>query len=241
VDLRLYARVLWRFRFLVVLGLLVGTLLALLAATRIEVVDGSPRLSYRENEQWESKATLLVTEHGFPEGYSAPSIDDATEAGSAPDARFADPNRLASLAVVYAHLAQTGPIRRLLQHEGLADATIDVTVRSSQAEGALPFIDLVASSSSPEAATAAAVRGAAALRDYIVERQMTNAVPSDERVVLEVLGSAGPADLVAGRPKAAPVLAFLAVMLTVLAAVFVLDNLRPRWPTTRRVTHISQN
>lgn len=231
MDLRLYVRVLWRFRFLVVLGLLAGSMLGLLSAVRVELVNGSPRLAYRAAEKWEARATLLVTEHGFPEGYKAPVVDDeaqgAGDVGSV-ERPFADPSRFSSLAVVYAHLAQTDAIQSVLPRDAAGDATVTVSARSSPSLGPLPFIDVDAVAASPPAAVRVAERAAAALRDYIAARQAANGVPEDERVVLTVVGDPTDATLLASRPKAGPVMAFLTVMLVVLASAFVLENLRPR-------------
>jgi hypothetical protein len=228
MDLTLYARVLWRFRFLVVLGVLAASMLALVSAVEVDVVDGSPRFSYRAAEQWQSQATLLVTEPGFPEGYKAPFVDGDEVSGSAARGtpRFADPGRFASLAVLYANLVGTGPVRGLLQSRGPVDGTIEASARSSPSEGALPFVDVAAVSATPAASMRLAQRGAEALRDYIAREQAANGVPEEDRVVLTMLGEPGKAQLLAGRPKAVPIVAFLAALLAVLATAFALENLR---------------
>lgn len=237
MDLSLHARVLWRFRFLVVLGVLAGSVLALLSAVDVDVVGGSPRFSYRAAEQWRSQATLLVTEPGFPEGYKAPFVDSQGKGGSAAGRRprFADPRRFATLAVVYAHLAGTGPVLRLLRSRAPVDGMIEVSARSSQSEGALPFVDVAAVAATPATSMRLAMREAEALRDYVVGRQAANGVPEKDRVVLTMLGEAGKPELIAGRPKALPIVAFLAVLLGVLATAFALENLRPRSAARRDV------
>ena len=70
MDLQLYFRVLWRFRLLTIVGLLVALLLALLSVVSIGSSSGSLGLQYRESEQWASRATVLVTEKKFPLGRS---------------------------------------------------------------------------------------------------------------------------------------------------------------------------
>ena len=104
MDLALYARVFWRFRLLVVLGLLLAVTLALLSIVRVST-DG---LTYRQQEQWVSRAMLLITEPQFPEGRSVfeqsipPVSTDTPQTYAAP---FANPDRFVALANLYAQLA----------------------------------------------------------------------------------------------------------------------------------------
>ena len=66
MDLGLYFRVLWRFRFLVALGLLAAFALAALSLFSV-----SPSgVTYRQSEVWSASAKILVSQEGFPEGRS---------------------------------------------------------------------------------------------------------------------------------------------------------------------------
>ena len=67
MDLPLFFRVLWRFKWLVFLGVFVATALAFLSVFRIDTENGFA-VEYRQNEQWVSVATVLVTEADFPLG-----------------------------------------------------------------------------------------------------------------------------------------------------------------------------
>ena len=64
MDLSLYGRVIWRFRWLVVLGLILAIALAVLSVAKVS----SHGLSYRKHEVWQSSTTVLLTQHGFPWG-----------------------------------------------------------------------------------------------------------------------------------------------------------------------------
>ena len=64
MDFGLYVRVLWRFRLLVVLGLILALSLAMLSFVRV----GTDGVTYRQTELWASTTRLLVTQTGFPEG-----------------------------------------------------------------------------------------------------------------------------------------------------------------------------
>ena len=231
MDLRLYARVLWRFRFLVVLGIIAGSVLSVVSAASVTVADGVPRLAYRDGATWEARGTLLVTERGFPEGYKTIPEPDAVSGAAgedAGDATFGDPSRFARLAVLYAHLGQTNGVQSRVGRDMLEAGKISVSARSSPSLGALPFVDVVATARSAGAAERLANAGIEALRDYVAAEQAANRVPAADRVVLAIVGHPESATLVAGRPKARPVVAFLAVMLVAVTLAFVLENVRPQ-------------
>ncbi len=70
MDLPLFFGVLWRFRWLVFLGVFVAAALAFLSVFRIDTENGFA-VEYRQSEQWVSVATVLVTEGDFPLGRAA--------------------------------------------------------------------------------------------------------------------------------------------------------------------------
>src|SRR5688572_23274106 len=122
MDLQLYARVLWRFKFIVLLGLLLALALSLLSTVRI-TNDG---IKYRDKELWSSTMRLLVTQSGFPEGRlygqepTPPGQDPATTPPvvSQPDFPLVDPGRFNNLAILYAELATSDPVRQLMRRDG---------------------------------------------------------------------------------------------------------------------------
>ena len=61
MDLSLYGRVIWRFRWLVALGLILAIALSVLSIAKVS----SHGLSYRKHEIWQSSSTVLLTQHGF--------------------------------------------------------------------------------------------------------------------------------------------------------------------------------
>ena len=65
VDFRLYARVIWRFKWVVMLGLIVAVGLAGLSVVK---VGKGGKIAYRQAELWASTARLGVTQQGFPWG-----------------------------------------------------------------------------------------------------------------------------------------------------------------------------
>jgi len=101
VDLDLYARVLWRHRFLVLGGVALACALAVFSIARVTWEDGRPRLQYRSGEVWESGSRVQVTTPGFPEGSGQ-----------------VDVVRLSSVAEVYAGLATSDEVMEILRKTG---------------------------------------------------------------------------------------------------------------------------
>lgn len=235
MDLQLYARVLWRFRFLVLAGIVIGTGLAILSFARVSFENGSltsPKVSYRESEQWVSEAKLFVTQRGFPWGRSITSDEvpiPGSSAGS-PGRRFADPGRFTDLAILYSQLATSDPVRTLM----LKDGPIKGEVKASpvlalpNGGGALPLIDVAAIAESKTGAILLARRVTGAMREYIHRQQDANQVPARDRVSMEVLAEPKEAELYRGRSITVPVFVFLSVLVATMALSFILENIRPR-------------
>ena len=66
MDINLFSRVLWRFRFIVIPGLVLAFVLTALSFLKVDLRTHS--VSYRQNEKWVSYANVFVTQHGFPWG-----------------------------------------------------------------------------------------------------------------------------------------------------------------------------
>jgi hypothetical protein len=176
MDFALYARVLWRFRLLVLTGLTLGVALAILSTVRVGL-DG---VFYREDELWASTTRVLVTQTGFPEGrlYG----DGAMPTERAP---IVDPARFNSLAILYSQFATSDAVRKLIRQNGRIDGRILASaVVAGEYKRELPMIDLTAISTSPGRAASLAERTASALRAYIRERQQVGNVPEADRAVI---------------------------------------------------------
>jgi hypothetical protein len=233
VDFKLYARVLWRFRLLVIAGLVLALALALVSTVSV----GRNGMSYRESELWSSTLRLLVTQSGFPEGRlyaqkplkpgeEATTTDEPPAAGDVP---VADPNRFNALAILYAELAASDPVRQVMRRNGpVRGKLIATALRDEQSGTLLPLIDLAAISTSPRAAITLAVRGANALNTFLQEQQRANRVPAADRVVVQTINQPRGALLFQPRSKTMPIVIFLVVMLAVVGLAFLLENLRPR-------------
>jgi hypothetical protein len=227
MDFQLYARVLWRFRVIVVLGLILALSLALVSTVRI----GRDGMSYRQNELWSSTVRLLVTQEGCPECrlYGQEPLPPGV---SPPEGSpVVDPARFNNLAIFYAEQATSDPVRQVMRRAGPIRGKIIAAAARDDASGTLlPFIDLAAISTTPLGAVQLADRGAAALKTYVQELQRANDVPAKDRVVLQTNIQPRQVQLFQPRSKTMPIVIFLLVMGGIIGLAFLLENLRPRPP-----------
>jgi hypothetical protein len=216
LDFRLYSRVLWRFRLLVMVGIVIALALALLSVVRV----GTNGITYRDSELWSSMPTrLLVTQAGFPEGRVSPPASPTNS----------DAGRLNTLAILYAELANSDLVREVMRRDGPIRGKVLATPLKDPASGIpLPLIELAAISTSPQAAVVLAQRGANALNDYLQEEQRAHGVKPGDRVILQTILRPRGAVLFQPRSKTMPIVIFLVVMLAIVGLAFLLENLRPR-------------
>lgn len=240
MDLALFMRVLWRFKLLVGGGLLAAIFLSVLAVARISL--SSPHFAYRQSPEYSVQSTLFVTQQGFPWGYAAPPTVDANgapdqsqaaaEAKALGTRQFADPNRFPSLAVLYAYLAMSDPVKQIMARTGpVEDGHIvaqPVVVTSSGYGTTLPLVAIAATENSPAKAKALVIRATNAFRTYLEEAQTENEIPAQNRVLVTVLTRAEKPVLVKGRSKTLPLVVFVTVLIAVVGLAFLLENLRPR-------------
>lgn len=232
MDFRLYARVLWRFKVIVVMGFILALGAAGLSLVRVSA-EG---FTYRQAELWSSTTRLGVTQNGFPWGrlFAQEPIPEfptprVTERETTPGIPIADPNRFNTLAVLYAELATSDPVLSLMRHDGpIRGKILAEPLRDPESGTMLPLIDLTTISTSPRRAIDLAARSANALATYVREQQAANAVPASDRALIQVVVRPEKAQIFQPRSKTMPVVVFLVVMLATVGLAFLLENLRPR-------------
>lgn len=235
MDLGLFARVLWRHRYLVAAGAVVAVLVAAASMVRVTFDGGTPGLAYRQDETWVSHARMLVTQRGFPQG-RANLAQGGAAAAPGPDAETApgylSPARSVELAQLYARIANADQIRQLMFAQGPIDGAKSVT---ATAEQDLPTIGVEALATSRAAAVGLAQRQVDALQRYLADTQQESGVPVDDRVRLAVVRSPGSRAvldedsatwLLKPRSKTLPLVVFLAMMGLVVGLVFLVENLQ---------------
>ena len=229
MDLRLYSRVLWRFRLLVAVGLVLACLLSFLSYASLSFAGGSPTLKYRQPQTWRATVVLFVTQRGFPYGYSVLPTNVQTPGGVTPT-NFGSPGWFASLARNYAPFVQSDPFTAMLKHRTKIKGTVNAQAAVDSHNASQPYIDLNAFAATQPDAMRLGNTAASVFRQYIVQQQVANRIPAKKRVVLQVITSANKHNttLAAGRKKTTPIVIFLTVLLAAVGLAFVLENLRPR-------------
>jgi hypothetical protein len=231
MDLALYFRVLWRFRVLVVLGVLIGTLLAMTSFARIGFEGSKPVFTTRGDEVWLSASTLFVTQEGFPWGRTI--FDETVKVDGSGDEptivpRFGGPGRYSGLATLYVELAKGDEVRQAFKAK--APTTVSYqpeVVKSSDGGSVLPMIYMKGFGPTPALAETAANIAAEEFRKYLASEQAQAKIAQDRRVSVVVTSRAIPAELVEPRSIVRPIFLFLLALMATIGLAFVLENLRP--------------
>jgi hypothetical protein len=230
MNLARHITVLWRFRAVVLAGLLLGIVLAVLAAYQV------PSMERRGAETWSAESDVEVTQRGFPEGrVTLPNpLDDtsgSSTSGTQSDIQaFGDPGRFVQLALYYAQVAVSDQVREQLPEKPAPGQIMARNVDATgNGQGWLPIIRLTTTAGTPDGAVQLNQDTIAALTDYLRKNQRDSNTPDDERVQLRVLNQPAPA-LVSGRSLTISFLAFMLCVLAAIAVAHILENLRPRSP-----------
>jgi ribosomal protein L35AE/L33A len=222
MDISLFLIVLWRAKRLMIVGLVVGAVLAVLAYGQPSFAGGRPTLAPRSTEVWQSEAQLLIGQSAYPYRQSGPAEPDGS---------------LGSLSPIYANLANgsimQGEIRRYLGTRGSVKATEDVDLAASSF---LPFVNFVATA--PTGAEAARfAKGAASIFEaFVTRQQIAQGIPAGHRIRLSVVQSGAVAKLVEGHKLSIPILVFVAFLMGTVALVLIKENIRRRTAALAHVT-----
>jgi hypothetical protein len=219
VDLALYAKVLRRFWWLVVPGLVLAVVLAFFSMVRVST-DG---VAYRKPEVWQSQTLLLLTQPGFPWGRTVLP----TDSGNAP--RYADPYRFSSLTDLYSQFANSDEVRRIMRREGAKNTwkIVAAPMPPTVAGATLPVIALNGQAHSARDAVTAAARGARAVIEYVEVQQQSAGIPARQRISIQVLKQPARPVVIEPRSKTLPIVILLAVVTAAVGLAFILENLRP--------------
>ena len=230
MDLAAHLRVIWRFRLLVLGGFVCAVALTVLATARVELGHGGPKLVYRKAEIWQSSARVMITQRGLPWGRTVLAIPGTAAAPPAggTSQTFADPNRLASLASLYAQLVNGDDVQARLRL-GSTDKVVAAPVADMTTGYAtqLPILSIDATALSPGRAQSLAARAAAVFMRFIGSQQRRAGIPNGQRVRLELLNRPLRPLLLQGRKLTLPIVVFATVLIATLGLAFILENLRP--------------
>lgn len=230
MKIGLYLRVMWRFRVLVAAGVALALVLAFLSVARVGLTHPT-HVTYRNSETWISRSTILITQERFPEGRSVfeqivPAAGQPKTTQFAPP--FADSSRFIELANLYAELATSDPVDRLVRRDGPLHGTVQaVPTVTSNGAAALPLLSINGIAGTPERAVSLASRAVAAFVGYLEVKQRRAGVPESQRVLLQVVDRPEKAELLRARPKTLPIVVFMAVLIATIGIAMLLENMRP--------------
>ena len=224
MDLSRHLAVLWRYRVITAIGLVLAITFAVLAAYK----PSSNGLEKRGNSSYSSASRLLVTQAGFPEGrvvLPAPPLGEEQKPDSV---GFADPARFMALADLYTKLILSDEVRRRIP-EHPTPAQVDASpIESVSGSPILPIIELVTISNSSAGARDLNVHTVTALQGLLKRRQATNDIPIGERVQISILNAPSPGVLTASPTHTASILALLLCLIGTIAVTHLLEAIRLR-------------
>jgi hypothetical protein len=237
MNLRRHFDVLWRFRLILIIGAVLGIVLAILAVFR----PTSHGLEWRADETWTSQSTVFVTQKGFPWGRVILPGPQSTAGATLPNGvapqedsdkkseLFADPGRFSTLGILYSYFAKSDAVRALMRPVPDPDALTVTPVPASQnSTEVLPLLTIESSARTPEAARKLNSSAIDALQSFLETEQDRSNIKADDRVLLDVLNPPAKSVLFIGRSKTPAGVAFILIMALAFALAYSLDNLYPR-------------
>jgi hypothetical protein len=224
MDIQLFARVIWRFKIIFLIGTVLSVALAAMSMLRVDLHGGGIDIKYRQSQVYESDALIAVTQPGFPWGRATMPLT--------PTSTYADPGRLSYLATFYSQLARSDEVRREIASKGARGAVSAAPLTDASGRNALPFITITGAATSATDAITTAQIATRTLISYIEQQQSDASIPAKERAVLTVVDGAAGATVSQPRKKTLPIFIFLALMTATVGLILVLENLRPRMRST---------
>ena len=210
MDLNLYGTVLRRHGRLVAAGVLLAFVLTFLSVVRVS----SHGIAYRQPVVWQSQSLLLLTQPGFPWGRVFPSTAASPAATG--------PSRLQSLTELYARLANSDKVRRMMDREGAPETwkILADPIQQRDSGSVLPVIALSGQAYSAKDAEAAVASGRRAFIRYLSLQQRDAAIPAAQRIQIQLLNASSTPRPVVIKPhsKTLPILVFLAVLTATLGS-----------------------
>ena len=187
MNLRRHLSILWRFRFIMVGGVLLGIALGILALFQVN----SNGLSWRATQTWSSQSTLYITQPGFPDGRVVLGGGDPNvplEQQPNRGEQFADPSRFANLAVVYSTFIQSDRVRAMMKPTPApGQITMTPVPAAMNSTQTLPIANLMTQAMDPATAKELNASAIKALGEFLEDEQIRNKIPEDNRVRIEVL------------------------------------------------------
>jgi hypothetical protein len=229
MDIRLLLRLISRFWYIAIAGLLLAVAATIFSAARLDTAHW--QLKYRQLLEYQSTAVLLVDGnrpswlYAVPPGSASAETKDATVSTSG----IADPARLGGLTSLYGYFVQSDAVRKLTGDDPINSVSA-VTITADVGNGRrdpLPLLAVTATGASPAAATDLAGRVTHAFQRYVRIRQTKFHVAAGDRVTLQVVNAPSQGTLVAPRSYTRAIVAGLLTLIATIGLMLLIENLRP--------------
>jgi hypothetical protein len=229
MDIRLLLRLISRFWYIAIVGLVLAVAATIFSAARLDTAHWE--LKYRQLLEYQSTSVLLVDGnrpswlYAVPPGSATSDTTDATVSTSG----IADPARLGGLTSLYGYFVQSDAVRKLTGDDPINSVSA-VTITADVGNGRrdpLPLLAITATGASPRAATDLAGRVTHAFQRYVRDRQTKAHVAAQDRVTLQVVNAPSQGTLVAPRSYTRAIVAGLLTIIATIGLMLLLENLRP--------------
>lgn len=223
-----YLQILWAYKWLVLIGVVVAAAAALLAGFTIS----NGQIVSRAQGTYSAATTVMLESQ-------QPTLFQSEIAGQALSPTAAPPQaqNLSASAVLYAYLASSDQIKKQVEsvigNFSDTDALTAVS-RTTQPAGSelfpgrlqLPVIDIVGTAATPARASAIARTADVQFRDYVTAQQKKANIPDANRVSLATLQVKPPVQAAGSNPAIPVVVAGAGVFLAFIALIFIIHGAR---------------
>jgi hypothetical protein len=233
MDIRLFLRLIARFWYLAIVGVLLAGAATIFSAASLDTSNW--QLTYRQQLEYQSTSVLLVDGKQPSWLYAVPpGSTDSPTTNTAASTSIADPARLGGLTSLYGYFVQSDAVRKLTGDDPINSVSA-VTITADVGNGRrdpLPLLAITSTGASPRAATGLTRRVTHAFQRYVVQRQSGAHVAPHDRVTLQIVNKASLGTRVAPRSYTRPIVAGLLTLIATIGLMLLLENLRPSQGTS---------
>jgi hypothetical protein len=227
MDIRLLLRLISRFWYIAIAGLLLAVAATIFSTARLDTAHW--QLKYRQQLEYSSTSVLLVDGKQPSWLYAVTPGATGSATTTTASTSIADPARLGGLTSLYGYFVQSDAVRKLTGDDPINNVSA-VTITAAVGNGnraPLPLLAITATGASPHAATDLTRRVTDAFQRYVVQRQAGAHVAPRDRVTLQVVNKASLGVRVAPRSFTRSIVAGLLTLIATIGLMLILENLRP--------------
>ncbi|WP_156465849.1 MULTISPECIES: hypothetical protein [unclassified Rathayibacter] len=228
MSVPLYLRVLWSYKWLLAVGIVVSVLAAMVAGYTVK--DGE--IVSRVESTYQSETTVLLgggTQNPFAAVRPGQTLQEGTTAAQQLD--------LTNTAVIYAYLVSGSEIRAQVEAaiggfnegeelSGLRRTTQPSGTETNPGRFSLPILAIVGVSTDPARATLISETASTIFQTYVAAQQDAAGTAPDQRVTLSVTDQGNVVEQEGSNPIIPIAITGLGVFLAFIALAFILYNIR---------------